>query len=187
MLIELSSNIQQYFVSYDITKKDIEMNNIYDNYNTYQLEQHLTQMFQFQQRNGIVNSNVNIIDKWRLLFNENPYKVVITTVKLICNVPLNNNNDFNYYDFDSIYNSIIKSFKNYLTLYSQILQIFTDCLIILSLMFNSDMKNYFFILNHLEEPITDTTSLHPFIITFNLSVIYVIYHNLLCNNSIIQS
>ena len=182
MLIELSSNIQQYFVSYDITKKDIEMNNIYDNYNTYQLEQHLTQMFQFQQRNGIVNSNVNIIDKWRLLFNENPYKVVITTVKLICNVPLNSNNDFNYYDFDSIYNSIIKSFKIYPNLYSQILQIFTDCLIILSLMFNSDMKNYFFILNHLEEPITDTTSLHPFIITFNLSVINAIYQIKIDNN-----
>lgn len=153
MLIDLSSTIQQFFCDYELSNlSNLDTNIIIDIALTTLL----------------ANKNEISVKDWITLFYINPYKVAILTMKKLTETK---ENEFNYYDLFEIYQILISKYKNEKT-FNDILLIFIKCIIIIYIMFNSDMKNYSFLLQNEN---SNEDEIQSYITQFNTNIIILMY------------
>ena len=121
MFVLLFSSLNQFFIEYNIDNEDLYKNLIYlneiDNLNKF-----------------FTNSNFTV-EEWNKIYYNNPYKVVISTLKILSK---NQDEQFNFYEFDKIYLNISSSLKNNQNTYC----IFIKCLITIYILFTNDIKKY---------------------------------------------
>ena len=121
MFVLLFSSLNQFFIEYNIDNEDLYKNLIYlneiDNLNKF-----------------FTNSNFTV-EEWNKIYYNNPYKVVISTLKILSK---NQDEQFNFYEFDKIYLNISSSLKNNQNTYC----IFIKCLITIYVLFTNDIKKY---------------------------------------------
>lgn len=153
MLIDLSATIQQFFCDYELSNLSTLDTNII-------IDIALTTL--------LANKNEICVKDWITLFYINPYKVAILTVKKLTETK---EDEFNYYDLIEIYYILISKYKNEKT-FNDILLIFIKCVIIIYIMFNSDMKNYSFLF---QNETSNEEEVQSYITQFNTNIIILMY------------
>ncbi len=121
MFVLLFSSLNQFFIEYNIDNEDLYKNLAYlneiDNLNKFFLNLNFT------------------VEEWNKIFYNNPYKVTISTLKILSK---NQDEQFNFYDFDKIYLNIPSNLKKNKNTYC----IFIKCLITIYVLFTNDIKKY---------------------------------------------
>ena len=148
MLFSLSSTITQFFADYDL---DNQIEYIED------IDKEIKAIF----------DKSDLVSHWKNLFYVNPFKVAISTLQVLSN----QSNEFNYYDLEDIYTNIMLSYQNNNQL-DEILTLFIRSAIIVYIIFNLDMKHFFFIIRNQMKSDEDA---QRYITQFNSTIIIILF------------